>query len=529
MKCADLLINCAFWDQIVPLRLLSLFDSWILGSVIEDLNRKRIIEVHLLPSEMSYRHTKIVFTVGPATESEDMLRQVLSAGGNVCRLNMAHATHDWCRELVARLRSISKEMEIPVAVMMDVKGPEVRTGPVSDPIEFQSDDELLICREADEAGLREGNEVPVVSTNYGGLMDDVAVGDRLLIDNGLLQFSIIGKESGYLRCRAENHGTMGSRRHINLPGITTRLPAITQKDREDTEFGIGIGVDFFAMSFVREADDVDLMRRFLTERGSQARIISKIEDHNAIENLENIVKASDGLMVARGDLGIEVPFEQLPIIQRRAVDLCLKIGRPVIIATHLLESMISSPVPTRAEITDVANGVTERADCLMLSGETTVGKFPVRCLEIMDRTIRSIEDYIPNEHNEGLQLKSAKAKLLRSAVVLAEDLGGVGIVVFTRNGYLARVLSLLRPLKSPVYAFTDEESVYRQMSLLWGVCPLFMELSRDSEAVIRNAFRMLCERCGTKDGDQLVVITNVLLEGEVLDTVQLRTVENASK
>lgn len=473
---------------------------------------------------MNYRHTKIIFTVGPATESEASLRAVIEAGGNVCRLNMAHAGHDWCREVVNRVRKLGKELCQPIAVMMDIKGPEVRTGPVDEPFELKKGDRLTISAAAEEVGVAVGSGAYRISTNYPGLVEDVQVGSELLVDNGMLRFEVEACEGSELLCRALDSGTLGSRRHINLPGTTTRLPSMTQKDRFDARCGIDLGVDYFALSFVRQADDIDLMRRFLSDEGSEAQIVAKIEDQSAIENLEEIVKAADGLMVARGDLGIEVPFERLPLIQRRAVNLCLSMGRPVIIATHLLESMVSSPVPTRAEITDVANAVSERADCVMLSAETTIGKFPIRCLEILRRTIDSIEASLDSAHNDELILKTSKAKILRSAVVLAEDLEGAGIVVFTRNGYLARILSHLRPLRSPIYAFTDEPTVYQQMAMLWGVSPIFMPLNDDSEEVIDHAFTALLQRSWVNPGDQLVVITNVLTRDQILDTIQLRSV-----
>ncbi len=472
---------------------------------------------------MDYRHTKIIFTVGPATREPEMLRSVISAGASVCRLNMAHASHDWCREVVRDVRRISQDLGASVAIMMDVKGPEVRTGPREASVTLEPGQQVVVVAGSDSDEWEDSDRL-VIETNYPGLANDLSVGDTVLIDNGLIRLRVETNDGKALGCEVLNQGVLGSRRHINLPGITTQLPAMTQKDREDAEVGVELGVDYFAMSFVRQADDLDLMRRFLSERESSARIIAKIEDQSAIENLEEIVKASDGLMVARGDLGIEVSFERLPLIQRRAVELCLHLGRPVIVATHLLESMIQSPVPTRAEITDVANGVTERADCLMLSGETTVGKYPVRCVEIMDRTIRSIEGHLDVAHNDQLLLRTSKAKILRSAVVLAEDLGGVGIVVFTRNGYLARVLSLLRPLRSPIYAFTDEPAVFQELGLLWGVCPLFMPLAHDPEQVLTEAFGLLRERGFVAEDSEVVAITNVLSQGRILDTIQLRPV-----
>ena len=267
----------------------------------------------------------------------------------------------------------------------------------------------------------------------------------MLVDNGLIRLEVLEKRDAHIRCRVLTAGQLTSRRHINLPGVNVNLPSFTEKDRADTLVGLEEGLDYVALSFVRSAADIENLREFLRSRNSSARIVAKIEDQSAITNLEEIVRACDGLMVARGDLGIECPFEELPIIQRRAVRACLDHGRTVIIATHMLESMIHQPIPTRAEITDVANAVDERADCVMLSGETTVGRHPVECVQVLDKIARRIEEEEPDDVLDPVSLGGDKVKLLHSAVVLANELPGSLLLTFTRQGFMAQGLAAMRP------------------------------------------------------------------------------------
>ena len=323
------------------------------------------------------RQTKIIFTLGPATDSEEMLEQLITGGADVARLNMAHANHEWTRDVIRRIRTVSQRVGREIAIMMDIKGPEIRTGDVEAPIELKVGEEFdFTVRPGGEPG-QSPEEIRSVGVNYENLVNDISIGDIVLVDNGLMRFEVTDKIDGRrIRCKVLIDGQLTSRRHINLPGVKVNLPAFTEKDRRDTLVGIEEGIDFVALSFVREASDITTLREFLLENGSKARIIAKIEDQSAIQNLDEIINACDALMVARGDLGIECPLEDLPVIQRRALKACFDRGRAVIIATHMLESMIESPVPTRAEITDVANAVYEEADCVMLSGETTIGKIP---------------------------------------------------------------------------------------------------------------------------------------------------------
>jgi pyruvate kinase len=466
-----------------------------------------------------YRHTKIIATVGPATESAERLHQLIVGGIDVVRLNMAHGTGDWVASLVDRIRQVSREVQRHVAVMMDVKGPEIRTGPVPEPLELHAGDDFEFYTTHPTDGRRG------VHVNYGGLPADVSVGATVLVDSGLIRLEVIDKDATHVRCRVLTPGKLGSRRHINLPGVDVNLPSLTEKDEHDIRVGVEAGIDFVALSFVRRADDVMVLRALLDHLGSRARIIAKIEDQGGLRNLQGIVRAADAVMVARGDLGIEIDYHTLPLVQTRIVDLCLTEGKPVIIATHLLESMISAPMPTRAEISDISTAVRERADAVMLSGETTTGLYPLECVEVMKNIVKTIEPTEKRGLNEVIELLEPKAKMLRSAAVLAQELGRSGIVVFTRSGFLAYKLAALRAVGVPIYAFTDDEALFRQLLLPWGVEPFLMPFSQDPEETILNALAYLQRREWCDKGTWLVVITNALAHEKVIDTLQLRQIE----
>jgi pyruvate kinase len=470
----------------------------------------------------NYRHTKIVFTIGPATNSVEMLSELLAKGVDVCRFNMAHADHDWTRQAILNIETASKAVGRRVALMMDVKGPEIRTGALEQPFLLERDEPFDFFLESGAEPVTTGTRG--VRVNYPSLKNDVAEGDTVLVDSGLIRLKVVEVCDDKIRCVVRIGGTLGSRRHINLPGIHVNLPALTMKDRHDIEIGIENNFDFFALSFVRSADDLDILRRFISERGSKANVIAKIEDQSAISNLEEIVTASDGLMVARGDLGIEIPFETLPVVQRRAVRTCQRMGKPVIVATHMLESMILNPLPTRAEITDISNAVFEQADCVMLSGETTVGKYPVECVEVMNKVIHSVEAQDERTSNDTLPLKTPKALMLKSAMIFSDELANSSITVFTRSGYLARTLSALRPKKSPIFAFTDIEDVFQNLLLYWGVEPFLMNFEDDPEETIQNAILRLKSRGWVESRNSLVIVSNVLAGSRLVDTIQYRSV-----
>jgi len=470
-----------------------------------------------------FRRTKIIITLGPATESEEMLEKLVRAGVDIARLNMAHATHEWTRTIIRRIRAVSAKVGRDIAIMMDIKGPEIRTGDVDIPLELKAG-EIFDFTVKPGTSRENSEEVRSVDVNYRDLISDIKVGNTVLVDNGLINLEVLEKHDAHIRCRVLIPGELKSRRHINLPGVKVNLPSFTEKDRGDTTVGLEEGIDFVALSFVREAADITLLREFLTDRKSKVRIIAKIEDQSGISNLEAIVGAADGLMVARGDLGIECPFEELPIIQRRAVRACLAQGRPVIVATHMLESMITQPLPTRAEITDVANAVYELTDCVMLSGETTIGLYPLQCVDILAKIARRIELEDDTEEREIAVFTGERMKVLHSAVVLANQIPNSKILTFTRHGFMANGIAALRPVRSPILTFTPHAQLLRQLRLLRAVEPFLMPFASEPDATIENAITHLKEMGRIVSGDKLIIATDILSQDRLVDSVQLRTV-----
>jgi pyruvate kinase len=473
----------------------------------------------------AFRRTKIIVTLGPATESEEMLVKLIRAGADVIRLNMAHASHEWTRQVIRRVRTASEKAGSEVAIMMDIKGPEIRTGDLAVPFELKAG-EIFDFTVKPGADRENAVEVRSVDVNYRNLVNTIQVGDTVLVDNGLIRLEVLEKHDAHIRCRVLTPGSLSSRRHINLPGVHVDLPSFTEKDRGDTLVGIEEGIDFVALSFVREAADIVQLRGFLKEHKSRARIVAKIEDQAAIEHLDEIIRATDVLMVARGDLGIEVPLQELPVIQRRAVRTCLSVGRPVIIATHMLESMISQPMPTRAEITDVANAVYEQADCVMLSGETTVGKYPLECVAALDLIARRIEEEVADEAPEPTVFLDERMKLRRSAVVMANEMPNSFIMTFTRRGINAAGLAAHRPARAPILAITDSLETLRHLRIVRAIEPHFLDALGDPEKTIGRAIDMLLRVGRIKPGDKLVIISDVLTQSNRrIESIQLRTIE----
>jgi pyruvate kinase len=472
------------------------------------------------PPSSYFRQTKIIATLGPATESKDMLAKLIVAGVDILRLNMAHGTHQWVDDAMWFIREVSSEVGRHVGVMMDVKGPEIRTGKVNAPIELKFGDHFELHIESAEPS----GDAPAVSVNYPGLPGDLEVGAVVLIDSGLIRMRVIDKDDAHILCEVLTPGSIGSKRHINLPGVFVNLPCLTAKDEEDLRAGVRAGIDFVALSFVRQAEDIRVLRRFLDGLGSSAKIIAKIEDQAGVRNMREIIHEADAIMVARGDLGIEIDYHRLPLVQTELVAACQAEGKPVIIATHLLETMITSPMPTRAEISDVSNAIREQADAVMLSGETTVGAYPLESVQVMKNIIESIEPSVSGALNRTIELKEPKSKMLRSAAVLAQELGNSSIVVFTRSGFLAYVLGALRARGVPIFAFTDVEPVFRQLLLPWGVEPFLMPFSDDPEQTITNALNTLKAKNWCQPGSWQVVITNALAHDKVIDTLQLRQI-----
>ena len=461
------------------------------------------------------RSTKIIATIGPATDSEEMLTKIIEAGVNIVRINMSHASREQVFEVTERVRKVAKECKRAVGVLMDLQGPAIRTGDVSSEIKLAIGDRIELTVRGEKS-----EEEYSVDVNYDGLVDDISVDDTVIVDNGEMHFKVLEKNHNRLLCEVLTPGNLGSRRHINLPGVRVNLPALTDKDRKCVEWAIEAKVDFIAMSFVRQAKDVTELREILKKTNSPQKIVAKLEDQEAIRNVDAIIDVADAIMVARGDLGVEVPFEELPIIQRRVVKHCQLLGKPVIVATHMLESMIENPSPTRAEITDVANAVFEQADAIMLSGETTIGKYPVQCVEIMDRIARRTERSGGVNYAREAEVKLAREKLTKSAVQLAEEMGAKAFVVFTASGRMARNAAWMRPTM-PIFAFARNETVKPQLNILRGVRPFYRELDGNISDQVEHALDLLLERGLIEKGDWIVAISEVELRGKLVDTIQV--------
>jgi len=466
------------------------------------------------------RRTKIVSTLGPATDSAEMIGRLIDAGVNIFRLNMSHAPHDWVRRVFADIRAESKKRHRYSGILMDTQGPAIRTGDLSVPLDLQPGQKFTLTVRG-ERDLEQHS----VDVNYENFINDISLGDVVLIDNGTIQMKVLAKNGNKVECEVLTEGKLGSRRHINLPGVKVSLPALTAKDIKDVKLGLELEVDFIALSFVREARDLLQLREMFEEGKPHPFVIAKIEDQEAIKNLEAIVLEADGIMVARGDLGIEIPYEELPIVQRRIVKTCLRIGRPVIVATHMLESMIESPMPTRAEVTDVANAVFEEADAIMLSGETTVGKYPLKCIEVFDKIARRIERSGSAQFHDSAELTTARQKLVKSAVVMANELKAAAILVFTRHGSMAQYASWMRPHYSPIYAMCENEKAANEMALCWGVTAFVMPFDFiDPQNTIESALKNLAAQGRLQSGATVVIIGAISVGTEIVDAVQMRTV-----
>ena len=416
------------------------------------------------------RHTKIVATVGPACSTPDMLRELLVAGVDVFRLNFSHGTHDSHAATYAAIRAASEDARRPAAVMQDLSGPKIRTGPLvgGAAIVLAPGDTLHIA-----AGDEPGGPGRVF-TPYAPLIESAREGDRLLLDDGRIELKVVGRLPGEIVTTVVNGGSLGQKKGINAPGVALPASAITAKDAADLRFGLTLGVDLVALSFVQTADDVLKAREVMADAGRSVPIIAKIERPAAVENLPAILNVAEGVMVARGDLGLEMPLEQVPRVQKQIVRSARALGRPVILATQVLESMRVDPRPTRAEVSDAANAVDEGADAIMLAGETAAGAYPVRAVQMLDAIIRDAES-LPTAERVVLAVDPTGSRhgraLCEAAVTLASAGEADAIVAVTREGKTARLLSALRP-RAPIFAATGSQQVAGTLALFWGIAPI---------------------------------------------------------
>ncbi|MDD5469782.1 MAG: pyruvate kinase [Candidatus Peribacteraceae bacterium] len=455
-----------------------------------------------------HRLTKIICTLGPASSAIGQIAALAGGGMSIARINLSHGSAEEHAETIRLIKTLNSKRAIPVGILLDTKGAEIRTGDVQSPIVLKKGDEVLFYSQND---LSVRAEEKVISVNYDGFADDVRETDRILIDNGELALDILRiNKDGTVLARARQDGEIGSRRHVNLPGADIDLPSITEKDWQDIALAAEQNVDFVALSFVRTAEEITEVREFLRKRKATTRIISKIETAQAVERIGDIIRASDGIMIARGDLGAEVPFETLPSIQDEIIVRCSDAGKPVIVATHMLESMKDHPIPTRAEMTDVAHAAMELADCTMLSGETATGKHPALALEAMDRLLRNAEEHISrfSETARDIRIKDDKYDARSdSAVSLAKSTGASAILVFTRSGKTAQQISKFRPVV-PIIACTNDPAVQRHMTLLYGVYPLLIPFA-DAETTIGHGMKAALENGFAQKGDKLILVSDV--------------------
>lgn len=474
--------------------------------------------------EALVRKTKIICTIGPATESYDMLKALVESGMNVARLNMSHGDHESHAKIIKSIKTLNKEIKYPIPILLDTQGPEIRTGMLQEDLELKEGDIISISVRPDEV------EETSLLINYQDLIDEMEIGDKITVDNGLINLEVLEKENDrIMQCKVIDGGTVSSKRHVNLPGIKVNLPSITPKDKEDINFGIEQEVDFIALSFVRSAQDIKDLRELLGSKANKIKIIAKIEDQEALRNIEEIVEEADAVMVARGDLGVEIDIEDLPNVQRDIVRLCHKYGRRVIVATHLLESMIENPIPTRAEVTDVANAVYEEVDAVMLSGETTVGEYPTKCVNYLHKIAKKSEQQVGLNYKEFLIQNNEKQSLAVNAVALAEQIKARGIIVITRRGRTANFVTNARPTKTSIYAFTNDSRTRRQLSLNRAVTPHRIEFSNDPEKTLHSAMKVLRDEERFHVGERVVVVSDII-SGAGIDAIQIRTIpENTSE
>ena len=420
---------------------------------------------------MSMKKTKIICTMGPATNDENVMRELIRSGMDIARFNFSHGDHAEQKMRMDMLKKVREEENRPTAILLDTKGPEIRTGVLKGgkKVQILTGEKFTLTTEEIE-----GDETRV-SISYTGLVDDVTVGSTILIDDGLIGLEVMGKTDREIACRVVNGGELGERKGVNVPNVPVRLPAITDKDREDLKFGVEQGIDFIAASFVRNAECIMEIRAFLkTCNAPYIPIIAKIENAEGIKNIDEIIRCADGIMVARGDLGVEIPAEEVPYLQKMIIQKCNYYYKPVITATQMLDSMIRNPRPTRAEVTDVANAVYDGTDAVMLSGETAQGKYPLEALRMMVHIVRSTEEHLDYDmllkKAEEHRMKGISTAIGHASVTTAYNLGAKCIITPSVSGATARVVSKFKP-KTMVIGVTPDERTLRRMQIYWGVLP----------------------------------------------------------
>lgn len=447
------------------------------------------------------RKVKIICTIGPASSSREIIHKMIIAGMNVCRLNFSHGTYKEHGKAVEYIREGAQKYDLPVAILQDLKGLKIRVGSIKNGFVLLEKNSTLTLTTKDIIGSNKQ-----LSVSYPYLIKDVGIGEKILMDDGLLQLKVIGKGKDSLTAKVIEGGILREKKGVNLPGTKISGEVFTEKDKKDLEFGLKTGVDYVAMSFVHSKEDILKVKNWLKKCKADVPVIAKIERPQALENINEIIEVSDGLMIARGDLGVEVPPEKVPLIQKNLIEKCNAAMKPVITATQMLESMTEHMNPTRAEATDVANAVIDGTDALMLSGETAIGKYPVEALKMMDRIISFTETH---RHKTTLYKdiisKTFAQAIAEAACISAMDIKAKAIVAFSRTGFTALLVSKFRP-RVPIVGFTIKEEVRRRMNLYWGITPQIMKFPTGTDEMISETEKALLKKNIVKRGDSIVII-----------------------
>ena len=474
------------------------------------------------------KKTKIVCTMGPNTDNREIMKELALNGMDVARFNFSHGDHAEHKHRLEILESVREELGIPIASLLDTKGPEIRTGKLTDgkKVTLKEGDLYTLTTEEIVGDETRGY------INYAGLAEDVKPGDRILIDDGLIELHVREVNGTDIVCRIENGGELGEKKGVNVPGVRVKLPALTDKDKEDIRFGVDAGFDFVAASFVRNADAIREIREILDEKGSAMQIIAKIENEEGIENIDSIIEASDGIMVARGDMGVEIPAEKVPHIQKMIIRKCNLACKVVITATQMLDSMIRNPRPTRAEVSDVANAVYEGTDAVMLSGETAMGSYPIEAVRMMSQIAEESEKYLDymfyqRRKVSAENLRNISNTVCYSSVATASDLEAPVIVAPSVSGFTTRMLSKWRP-KALIAGLSPSMTAVRQMQLYWGVKPFHAKRAESTDALLFASVELLKEKGIVKEGEIVVatagVVTRANRHEPVADTNIMRVI-----
>lgn len=474
------------------------------------------------------KKTKIVCTMGPNTDNREIMKELALNGMDVARFNFSHGDHAEHRHRLEILESVREELGIPIASLLDTKGPEIRTGKLKDgkKVTLKEGDLYTLTTEEIVGDETRGY------INYAGLAEDVKPGDRILIDDGLIELHVREVNGTDIVCQIENGGELGEKKGVNVPGVRVKLPALTDKDKEDIRFGVDAGFDFVAASFVRNADAIREIREILDEKGSAMQIIAKIENEEGIENIDSIIEASDGIMVARGDMGVEIPAEKVPHIQKMIIRKCNLACKVVITATQMLDSMIRNPRPTRAEVSDVANAVYEGTDAVMLSGETAMGSYPIEAVRMMSQIAEESEKYLDymfyqRRKVSAENLRNISNTVCYSSVATASDLEAPVIVAPSVSGFTTRMLSKWRP-KALIAGLSPSMTAVRQMQLYWGVKPFHAKRAESTDALLFASVELLKEKGIVKEGEIVVatagVVTRANRHEPVADTNIMRVI-----